>query len=61
MSANMKTELLAVWMLLSHNSKGQNPVLPHPAKTMLLFEARKVITSPCPHVISGSGGFCPFS
>lgn len=30
MSENMKTELLALWMLLSHDSKGQNPVPPHP-------------------------------
>lgn len=26
---------------------------PHPSKTMLLLEAKKVTRSPCPHVISG--------
>lgn len=30
MSANMKTELLALWMLPSHDNKGQNPGPPHP-------------------------------
>lgn len=37
--------------------KGQNPVPPHStshaSKTTLLFEAWKVITSPCPHVMGG--------
>lgn len=41
----------------SHACKGQNTVIPHSIssslKTMLLLEAKVVIRSPCPHVISG--------
>lgn len=57
MSANTKEGHLALWVLRVMFVRGRtlsfHILSPRPSETMLLLEAKVVIRSPCPHVISG--------